>query len=46
MIWVHSYKIGKKFLTIVHHDKDEAMKSLQVLGGEVRTYVEVGEEEE
>lgn len=44
MIWVHSYKIGKKFLTVVHYDRDEAFNSHRVLGGKVEAYAKVEEE--
>lgn len=40
MIWVHTYKIGKKTVARVHTDKAEAQASLAVLGGKVKNYVE------
>lgn len=41
MIWVHTYKIGKKVITVVHHSEESAIASQEVLKGEVKTYVEV-----
>lgn len=41
MIWVHTYKIGKKVITVVHHSEENAIASQEVLKGEVKTYVEV-----
>lgn len=43
MIWIHTYKIGKKINTSVHYDEQDAKASLQVLGGSLVAYVEVGE---
>lgn len=40
MIWVHTYKIGKKVVDRVHTDEAEAQASLAVLGGKVKNYVE------
>ncbi|WMX18916.1 hypothetical protein [Escherichia phage vB_EcoP_PAS59] len=42
MIWVHTYKIGKKIVDRIHYDEAEAQASLAVLGGKVRNYVEAG----
>lgn len=42
MIWVHTYKIGKKVVDRVHTDEAEAQASLAVLGGKVKNYVEAG----
>lgn len=44
MIWVHTYKIGKKVITVVHHSEESAIASQEVLKGEVKTYVEIAEE--
>ena len=41
MIWVHTYKIGKKVITVVHHSEESAVASQEVLNGEVKAYVEV-----
>ena len=41
MIWIHTYKIGKKELTTIHTSEDSAKASQAVLKGEVKTYVEV-----
>ncbi|ABY52845.1 hypothetical protein phi32_44 [Escherichia phage phiEco32] len=41
MIWIHTYKIGKKEITVVHHSEESANASQEVLKGEVKTYVEV-----
>lgn len=44
MIWIHTYKIGKKEITVVHHSEESANASQEVLKGEVKTYVEIAEE--
>lgn len=44
MIWVHTYKIGKKVITVVHHSEESAIASQEVLKGEVKTYTEIAEE--
>lgn len=41
MIWIHTYKIGKKEITVVHTSEESANASQEVLKGEVKTYVEV-----
>lgn len=41
MIWVHTYKIGKKVITVVHHSEESAVASQEVLKGTVRVYAEV-----
>lgn len=41
MIWVHTYKIGKKELTTVHTSEESANASQEVLKGEVKVYAEV-----
>lgn len=40
MIYVHTYKIGKKTVDRIHYDEAEAQASLAVLGGKVKNYVE------
>lgn len=42
MIWIHTYKIGKKVITVVHHSEESAIASQEVLGGKVKSYVEAG----
>jgi hypothetical protein len=46
MIWVHTYKIGKKEMTIVHHSEESANASKVILKGKVKVYAEVGGDEE
>ena len=41
MIWIHTYKIGKKEITVVHTSEESANASQEVLKGEIKTYVEV-----
>lgn len=41
MIWVHTYKIGKKEMTVVHHSEESANASKVILKGEVKVYAEV-----
>lgn len=42
MIYIHTYKIGKKVVDRVHTNEAEAQASLEVLGGKVKNYVEAG----
>ena len=39
MIWVHTYKIGKKVITVVHHSEESAIASQEVLKGKITPYV-------
>lgn len=41
MIWIHTYKIGKKEITVVHTSEESANASKEVLKGEVKVYAEV-----
>lgn len=41
MIWIHTYRIGKKEITVVHHSEESVIASQEVLKGEAKTYVEV-----
>lgn len=41
MIWIHTYKIGKKEITAVHYSEESANASQEVLKGEVKVYAEV-----
>ncbi|WEU69051.1 hypothetical protein vBEcoPHC25922_40 [Escherichia phage vB_EcoP_HC-25922] len=40
MIYVHTYRIGKKTVDRIHYDEAEAQASLEVLGGKVKNYTE------
>lgn len=39
MIWIHTYKIGKKELTTIHTSEDSAKASQAVLKGKITPYV-------
>lgn len=39
MIWIHTYKIGKKEITVVHHSEESANASQEVLKGKITPYV-------
>ena len=39
MIWVHTYRIGKKGLTTIHTSEDSAKASQAVLKGKITPYV-------
>lgn len=41
MIWIHTYRIGKKEITVVHHSEESANASQEVLKGDVKMYAEV-----
>lgn len=46
MIWIHTYKIGKKEITAVHHSEESAIASKEVLKGTIKVYAEVKGDEE
>lgn len=39
MIWIHTYKIGKKELTTIHTSEESAKASQAVLKGKITPYV-------
>ncbi|AUM57619.1 hypothetical protein phiL_044 [Escherichia phage LAMP] len=46
MIWVHTYKIGKKEFSTIHTSEESAIASKEVLKGVIKVYAEVKGNEE